>query len=574
MLSDFDTEGKNKLQKAVYYLKNYGMSYTAKKALRKIGIPISEESEYMTWCRRNTASKEELEKQCGTVLSDRLSFVVVSEEGVDIDQSCWKKQTCKQVSFVKVSEGMSIFDLLKGHTGEYFVFCGKAVRVLPEFLYEISERICHQGNEQVSRIRPKNVKSVDLVYTDEDNYAAGKRYRPFFKPDASMHLLLGFPYLGRCFVVKRSLLRTLVQKETDVKLTGNGWYDLSLQAFRYAEHIAHIPKVLFSNVVTKEEKNQFTHSITPENAACVEHYLKTENISGKVKESDVPGFYHVEYELAEEPLVSIIIPNKDHIEDLKICLDSLKKSDYKNYEVIIAENNSEKPETFAGYHKFIEEDYRIRVVVWEDGFNYSAINNFAAKRAKGDLLLFLNNDTEFIDAGTLRELVISALLPGAGASGAMLYYDDDTIQHGGITIGLGGFAANALWSLTDRDEKYFPFSICEHEMSGVTAACLMVQKEVYEQVGGFDEAFVVALNDVDFCLKIREAGYGILFNPYAKLYHYESKSRGTEDTKEKKERFQSEIDRFQAKWETEILNGDPYYNPNLTLHRADYTMDI
>ena len=214
------------------------------------------------------------------------------------------------------------------------------------------------------------------------------------------------------------------------------------------------------------------------------------------------------------------------------------------------------------------------MVVWEDGFNYSAINNFAAKRAKGDLLLFLNNDTEFIDAGTLRELVISALLPGSGASGAMLYYDDDTIQHGGITIGLGGFAANALWSLTDRDEKYFPFSICEHEMSGVTAACLMVQKEVYEQVGGFDEAFVVALNDVDFCLKIREAGYGILFNPYAKLYHYESKSRGTEDTKEKKERFQSEIDRFQAKWETEILNGDPYYNPNLTLHRADYTMDI
>ncbi len=574
MLSDFDLEGKNKVQKAAYYLKYYGMSYTMKKALRKLGIPISEESEYMTWCRRNTVSKEDLEKQRGTVLSDRLSFVVVSEEEENIEHAGFKKQTCKQISFAKVTAETTIFDLLKKHSGEYFVFCGKNVRVFPEYLYEVSRTVCRQGKEPVSKIRPKNVKAVDLIYTDEDNCVGSKRFRPFFKPDASMQMLLNFPYLGRCFVVKRSLLRTLVQKGETVSLTGNDWYDLSLQAFRYAEHIAHIPKVLFSNVVSKEERNQFVRSRSEENAACVEHFLKSENIGGKVIKSDVPGFFHVEYELAEDPLVSIIIPNKDHIEDLKLCLDSFKKSDYTNYEVIIAENNSENPETFQVYNKLIEEDCRIHVVVWEEGFNYSAINNFAAKRAKGDLLLFLNNDTEFMDSRTLRELVISALLPGVGASGAMLYYGDNTIQHGGIIIGMGGFAAHALWSLTDRDEKYYPFSLCEREVSGVTGACLMVQRCVYEEVGGMEEDFVVALNDVDFCLKIRAAGYKILFNPYARLYHYESKSRGYEDTAEKQERFQSEITRLQMKWEPEIREGDPYYNPNLTLHRADYSMDI
>ena len=295
-----------------------------------------------------------------------------------------------------------------------------------------------------------------------------------------------------------------------------------------------------------------------------------------MRKSDVPGFFHVETEgSGPEPLVSIIIPNKDHIEDLKLCLDSLReKSDYHNYEVIIAENNSEQPETFSYYEQLQKEDGRIHVVVWEGGFNYSAINNFAVKSAKGELFLFLNNDTEFMEERTLRELVNSVLKPGVGACGAMLYYGDDTIQHAGVIIGMGGFAAHALWSLTDRDEKYFPFSLCEREVSAVTGACLMVRRAAYEKAGGMGEEFVVALNDVDFCLKIREAGYQILFNPYAKLYHYESKSRGYEDTAEKQARFAKEIGLFQERWKREIEEGDPYYNPNLTLHRADYSMDI
>lgn len=574
MLSDFDLEGKNKIQKAVYYLKYYGLLYTFKKILKKLGISIREESEYMIWCRRNKASKGELKAQRTDDLSSRFSFVIVSEGKADSHKAGWMKQTCSRISFADITEDADISSLLEQYREDYFVFSGKEICVLPEYLYEIAKAAAGCCESKASKIRPKNPSLPDLIYTDEDNRNGGKRLRPFFKPDADLQMLLNFPYLGRCYVVKRSLLETLVQKGEEIDLLENDWYDLSLRAFRYAEHIFHIPKPLFSNLVPKEGAASFVRSKSGKNKSCLNHYLESESISAKVIESDVPGFFHLEYDMKEEPLISIIIPNKDHIEDLALCLASLKKSDYQNYEVIIAENNSEDPETFAFYDRLMEEDQRIHTVTWEGGFNYSAINNFAAESAKGDLFLFLNNDTEFMEDTALRQLAVSVSKPGVGAAGAMLYYGDSTIQHGGVIIGMGGFAAHALWSLTDRDEKYYPFSLCEREMSAVTGACLMVRRSVFEEVGGMEEEFVVALNDVDFCMKIRSAGYRIIWNPYAKLYHYESKSRGYEDTMEKQARFQSEIDRFQKKWERELKAGDPYYNPNLTLHRADYSMDV
>lgn len=575
MLSDFDLEGKNKAQKAAYYLKNYGVSYTAKKALRKLGVPISEESEYMTWCRRVRPSREELKRQSESPLAKRFSFVIVGEPGENTASAGFGKQTCKRISYAKVHKELTIAELLEENAGDYFVLCGASVHVQPEYLYEASGAISGEEKEPESRIRPRNTRSVDIVYTDEDNCVGKKRFRPFFKPDAGIQLLLNFQYMGRLVLLSRSLLERMAENKVSVTLFGNDWYDLLLQAYPYAEHIYHIPKVLFSNQVSETEKNTFVRNVSQGQAKCVEHYLKTENICGSVEASDVPGFYHVEYECKEEPLVSIIIPNKDHAEDLRTCLDSLrKKSDYQNFEVIIAENNSEERETFDFYEELMRGDDRIHVVTWEGSFNYSAINNFAAGSAKGELLLFLNNDTEFMEERTLRELVASTVKPGIGACGAMLYYGDRTIQHASVIIGMGGFAAHGLWSLTDRDERYYPFQLCEREVSAVTGACLMVRREVFDKVKGMGEDFVVALNDVDFCLKIRAAGYGILFNPYARLYHYESKSRGYEDTMEKQARFQSEIERLQKKWETEIKAGDPYYNPNLTLHRADYSMDI
>lgn len=575
MISDFDLAGKNKIQKAFYYLKYYGMAYTLKKALRKLGVAFDEESEYMAWCKRTAATRQERKAQENSGISGQLSFVIVSKEGTDFGRAGFRRQTCKRVSFAQLKEGGTLRELLKAHDGDAFVFCGENVRAMPEYLFEATKAFCGYKKEPASRIRPENKREVDLVYTDEDNCVGKERSRPFFKPDESPQLLLDFPYLGACFAVRRSLLEKIVKEEADLLLCPDGFYGLSLQAFRLAGHVFHIPKVLFSNLVSETEKGAFIHSQNPVNECCLREYLKAERIPAKILKSDVPGFFHVKKELEKEPLISIIIPNKDHIEDLRLCLSSLaQNSNYTNYEVIIAENNSEDPKTFSFYEELKRSDFRIRTVVWEGGFNYSAINNFAAGQANGELFLFLNNDTEFMDADSLRELALSVLKPGVGACGAMLYYGDKTIQHAGVIIGMGGFAAHALWSLTDRDERYYPFSLCEREVSAVTGACLMVRRDVFEMVGGMEEEFVVALNDVDFCMKVRAAGYRILFNPYARLYHYESKSRGYEDTAEKQARFQKEINRFQKKWENEIKAQDPYYNPNLTLHRADYSMDI
>lgn len=561
MRSDFDLEGKNKIQKTVYYMRYYGASYTIKKALRKCGIPIPEESDYMIWRRRNSASKRELSRQVERPLASAFSFVIVPELSARTDLAGFQKSSCRKVTEAHVTKETDLSGLLAAHEEAYFVFAGEDICVSPEYLYEVSEVLWKCGQQ------------ADLVYTDEDNCVGKQYFRPFFKPDMSPQLLLNFPYLGRCFVVKRSLLETIAASGADVHLFGNGWYDISLQAFRFAGQVCHIPKVLFSNRVKKEDRHHFVRSAGAGHEMCLRRFMHSANLDGTVEKSDVFGFFHIKSRLKQRPLVSIIIPNKDHAEDLRICLNSLKKSIYTDYEVILAENNS-SPETLAFYDALARGDERIRTVVWEGEFNYSAINNFAVRHAKGELLLFLNNDTQFQDEYALYELVASVLKPGVGACGAMLYYGDDTIQHAGVIIGMGGFAAHALWSLTDRDEKYYPFSLCEREVSAVTGACLMARRSVYEEVGGMGEDFVVALNDVDFCLKVRAAGYDILFNPYAKLYHYESRSRGYEDTMEKQARFQDEISRLQTKWEMEITAGDPYYNPNLTLHRADYSMDI
>ncbi|MCM1257799.1 MAG: glycosyltransferase family 2 protein [Roseburia sp.] len=561
MLSDFDLEGKNKLQKAAYYLQNYGITYTTKKALRKLGVPLSQESEYMTWCRRMEPSKAELNAQRKSGFEKTYHFTIVLEPGNESRSQEWKKQTVLPVSVLKLREGKNARDILQRVKGDYLVYSGKNAVPRVDYLYEICKAL---------------ETGADLIYTDEDNICGKKRYRPFFKPDESLEFLLNFQYLGRMFVIKKDLLERIVEgTEGELTVLGDGWYDIALQAFRFAGHICHIPKVLFSNETEEGKKTDFIRNTGENQRLAIEHYLKTEGLKGSVKDSDVDGFFHVEYEPDKEPMVSIIIPNKDHTEDLGICLNSLReKESYRNFEVVIAENNSEEKATFEYYEKIQREDERIHVVTFQGGFNYSAINNFAVRHAKGELFLFLNNDTEFIDGNAIKEMVSSVLKEGVGACGAMLYYGDDTIQHAGVIIGMGGFAAHALWSLTDRDEKYYPFSLCEREVSAVTGACLMVRRSVYDEVEGMGEDFAVALNDVDFCMKICEKGHKILFNPYAKLYHYESKSRGYEDTVEKQARFQKEIDHFQSKWEKEIKAGDPYYNPNLTLHRADYSMDI
>ena len=305
------------------------------------------------------------------------------------------------------------------------------------------------------------------------------------------------------------------------------------------------------------------------------HYNRV-NISAEVMETSYPGIYRSKYKLESFPLVSVIIPNKDHIEDLDKCLKSLEvKSSYPNIEYIIVENNSQKEETFAYYQQLETKNPKAKVVFWEGkGFNYPAINMYGVEYAQGEYLLFLNNDTEIVNEDCIEELLGYCMRDDVGAAGARLYYEDGSIQHAGVIIGLGGVAAHAFVDTHPEDAGYANRIVMAQDLSAVTAACMMVKRTVFERVGGFDTSYAVAFNDVDLCLKIREAGYLIVYNPYAELMHYESKSRGYEDTPEKVERFQSEIQRFHKRWEKILEEGDPYYNPNLTLDKCDFSLSI
>ena len=241
-------------------------------------------------------------------------------------------------------------------------------------------------------------------------------------------------------------------------------------------------------------------------------------------------------------------------------------------EYLIIENNSEKEETFAYYRKLEEENPKARVIYWDGVFNYSAINNFGVQHAKGEYLLLLNNDTEIINKDCIEELLGYAMRPDVGAVGARLYFEDDTIQHAGVVIGFGGVAGHCFVQQKRNETGYCHRIICAQDYSAVTAACMMVKREAFEKAGGLSEALQVAFNDIDFCLKLQRVGYLVVYNPYAELYHYESKSRGLEDTPEKIARFNREIAVFEKRWPEILKNGDPYYNPNLTLDSQDFSL--
>ena len=308
-------------------------------------------------------------------------------------------------------------------------------------------------------------------------------------------------------------------------------------------------------------------------ARAIQAHYDRIGIAAKVHQGEYLGLYKTEHIIEEHPLISLIIPNKDHIEDLDKCISSIEeKSTYDNYEYIIVENNSEEEETFRYYKDLEKENPRVHVICWEGEFNYSAINNYGAKFAKGEYLLLLNNDTEFINGACLEELLGYCMHDDVGAVGARLYYSDDTIQHAGVVVGFGGIAGHAFIGLPRSANGYFSRIICAQDMSAVTAACMMVKKSVFEEVGGLSTELKIAFNDIDLCMKIREKGYLIVYNPYAELYHYESKSRGLENTKEKVERFNGEIATFAQKWPEILKNGDPYYNPNLSLERCDFSL--
>ena len=291
---------------------------------------------------------------------------------------------------------------------------------------------------------------------------------------------------------------------------------------------------------------------------------------------DTPGFYKTDYTITKPGRVSILIPSCDHSSDLRTCVESIyRKSTYEDFEIIVIENNSKEKATFRCYEQLQKEHKNLKVITWQGtGFNYSALNNFGAKYATGEYLLLLNNDTEVISSRWIEEMVMYAQQQRVGCVGAKLLYPDNTIQHAGIGFGFLTLAAHMHKNFPVGHPGYMGRLVYAHDVYAVTAACLMVRKEIYDAVHGLDESFAVAFNDVDFCVRVREAGYTNVFTPFAQLYHYESKSRGLDEDPVKRKRFVSEVERFQKRWAKQLAAGDPCMNPNFDLMKEDFSFDI
>ncbi len=418
---------------------------------------------------------------------------------------------------------------------------------------------------------------IDVLYSDEDKLDMDGQalFDPHFKPDFNPDLLTSVNYICHLFVVKRELAKQV--GGFDQAFDGAQDYDFIFRCTEGARKVSHIPKVLYhwrchmNSTASNPESKMYAFEA---GARAIKAHYERMGISVDSVEKGVDfGIYHTRFRLEEEPLVSVIIPNKDHKEDLELCLSSLlDKGTYQNLEVIVVENNSTDPQTFRYYEDLQKKRPNVQVVTWEKGFNFSAINNFGVEFSKGEYLLFLNNDVELIEPDTVRELLGYCMRQDVGVVGARLLYQDDTIQHGGVVIGFGGIAGHTFIGLHQAENSYFHRAMCAQDYSAVTAACMMSKRSLFDQVGGFREELAVAFNDIDYCLKIRSLDKKVVYNPYALLYHYESKSRGLEDTPEKVERFNREVARFIGYWPEIVIGGDPFYNPNLTLRKSNFAL--
>ncbi len=426
-------------------------------------------------------------------------------------------------------------------------------------------------------------EGADFVYTDEVTFEGKVENTTLYhlKPDFMLDNLRANNYICHLSVFQAALLQAAGGGERG-EYNGSQDYDLYLRLTEQAQKIVHIPHVLYywrsspTSVASGIEAK--TYCIEAAIKALYAHYARLGVAVDEVSMiPDTPGFYKTDYTIQRPGLVSILIPSCDHAKDLRTCVDSIyAKTTYPHFEIIVIENNSKEEETFRTYQR-LEKQHpgTFRVVRWEGtGFNYSALNNFGEKFASGDYLLLLNNDTEVITPRWLEEMVMFAQQERIGCVGAKLLYPDDTIQHAGLGFGHLSLAAHMHKNFPVANPGYMGRLVYAHDVYGVTGACLMVRREVYEAVGGLDESFAVAFNDVDFCVRVRKAGYQNLFTPFAMLYHYESKSRGLDESPEKRARFVSEVTRFQTRWKAELAAGDPCLNPNFDIDRDDFRIKL
>lgn len=475
-------------------------------------------------------------------------------------------------------------------TGEWIGLLDHDDLLAPEALFEMVAKMNQDAD-------------FDAIYSDEDKITEEKKgewkhSQPHFKPDFNLDLLRSNNYITHFFCVKRSVQEQVggFRQEFD----GAQDYDFILRCMEKAKKVGHVPKILYHWRVhsnsTSDNPMSKQYAYDAGQHAIEEHLVRMGQ-KAEVSQRKFFGFYRVKYQVQGTPLVSILIPNKDQAATLKRCIQSIEKSAYQNYEVIIIENNSTQPETFRYYSELCGMKYQsgtdreqysenrkiscegklsggqsVRVVTWQEGFNYSAINNYGAIFARGEYLVMLNNDIELITVDWLEEMLGNCQRPEVGIVGARLYYPDNTIQHAGIVVGIDGIAANMFPGMKREREGYMHRAATQLNYSAVTAACLMIEKQIYEEVGGFEEQLAVAFNDVDLCLRVGKAGYLVVYDPWVEAYHHESKSRGKEDTKEKIRRFEGEIEFIRNRWIQVLKEGDPYYNPNFSLKKCNYAL--
>ena len=456
-------------------------------------------------------------------------------------------------------------ECLKLATGDYIGLFDHDDILHPATLFEYTKAINETG--------------ADYIYCDEITFEGDSIDHMIvlhFKPDFAIDNLRGNNYICHFSAFSRELLDEtgLFRSEYD----GSQDHDMILRLTTKAEKVCHVPKALYywrsHKASVAQDINAKTYAIDAAKRAVHDHIQAVYGMDAKVESTRAfPTIFRIRYPILEKPLISIVIPNKDHMEDLSRCVESIvNKSTYPNYEIIVVENNSETKEIFD-YYKALEHNERIRIVKYEGDFNYSRINNFGVSFAHGKYVLLLINDMKIITREWMEELLMYAQRPDVAAVGGKLYYADNSIQHAGIVIGLGAHrAAGHTHYKDDKMHLGYMGRLCyAQDVTAVTGACLLVEKDQYDEVGGLDETFSVAFNDVDFCLKLRKAGYLNVFTPFCELFHYESKTRGMEEG-EKLKRFQNEVALFREKWKAELEAGDPYFNPNFSLDYSDYTI--
>lgn len=468
-------------------------------------------------------------------------------------------------------------------TGEYIGLFDHDDILHPCALFEYAKAINEQG--------------ADYLYCDETTFRSGDINRMLtmhFKPDYAPDNLRANNYICHFSVFARQLLDGTELFRT--KFDGSQDHDMILRLTDNAKCIVHVPKLLYywrshaGSVASGIDAKPY--AIEAAKGAVAEHLHKHGFTHFQIQSTRAfETIFRIRYQIIGNPKISIVIANKDHMEDLRRCVTSiLEKSTYDNYEIVIVENNSTTGEIFNYYSQLLGVDYqktkqveeqksqdgRFCIVTYQGEFNYSAINNLGVARASGDYILLLNNDTEVITVNWMEELLMYAQRDDVGAAGAKLYYGDKTIQHAGVVIGLGAHrtAGHTHYKQSRQNLGYMGRLCYAQNVSAVTGACLMVNKSLFEEVGGLEESFAVSLNDVDFCLKLRKKGLWNVFTPFAELYHYESISRGLDNNGERAERYNRESEQFRKKWKEELEKGDPYYNPNFSLDRSDFSLKI